>query len=173
MDFTAQQLSQLNLKTLDSYKDYIVSEYQSSISKKQQSGQSLDKSRMLETVYSQRELIYCKKLIENKHLFKNMDNNSSFLANDQDQQTQQHLHARQASQSGENATLNTQDLIDFEKLLNRVNGRRVNSVLRVVLQYAFDYNKKLVNFSNAVNLYKLFQYLMIVEGPFSQAWIHK
>lgn len=58
-------------------------------------------------------------------------------------------------------------------MLNRVNGRRVNSVLRVVLQYAFDYNKKLVNFSNAVNLYKLFQYLMTVEGPFSQAWIHK
>jgi hypothetical protein len=79
MDFTAQQLSQLNLKTLDSYKDYIVNEYQSSLAKKQQSGQDVDRGRMLETVFSQRELIQCKRLIENKQLFKNADTQSAML----------------------------------------------------------------------------------------------
>jgi hypothetical protein len=66
MDFTAQQLSQLNLKTLDSYKDYIVNEYQSSLVKKQSTGQQIDKSQMMEAAYSQKELLMCKKLIENK-----------------------------------------------------------------------------------------------------------
>ena len=34
MDFTEKQLSQISLKTLDSYKDYIVNEYRSSLTKK-------------------------------------------------------------------------------------------------------------------------------------------
>lgn len=70
MDFTEQQLSQINLKTLDSYKDYIVSEFQQSLNRKTLSGQPLDNSQLLEYTYSQRELIQCTKLITNKHLFK-------------------------------------------------------------------------------------------------------
>jgi hypothetical protein len=42
--------------------------------------------------------------------------------------------------------LDIKDLKDFERLLTCINGRSVNSVLRTVLQYAFDYNNRLTNF---------------------------
>jgi hypothetical protein len=69
--------------------------------------------------------------------------------------------------------LNGKDLMDFMKLMTSINGKRVNSILRRVLQFAFDYNGKLTNFSNSVCLYKIFQHLMSLEGPFSQKWIEK
>ena len=69
--------------------------------------------------------------------------------------------------------LNSKDLKDFEKLLESINGKRIPTVLRTVLQYSFDYNLKFINFCNSVHLYKIFQYLMVAEGPFSQKWIEK
>lgn len=47
-----------------------MTEYQQSISKKQQAGQSIESSRATEFVYSEKELIQSKQLIENKQLFK-------------------------------------------------------------------------------------------------------
>ena len=74
MDFTEQQLSLLNLKTLDSYKDHIVKEYTESLSRKE-----LDENKYMEMVYSTQELMRCSKLIENKSVFKNLQNQSDFL----------------------------------------------------------------------------------------------
>lgn len=77
MDFTEQQLSQINLKSLDSYKGYIINEYQQSLNKRmvsspQQRGSRLDDPDQghLDFIFSQKELTYCKKLIENKQIFK-------------------------------------------------------------------------------------------------------
>ena len=41
----------------------------------------------------------------------------------------------------------------------------------VPLVFAFDYNQKFTNSINSVALYKIFQFLMIAEGPFAQKWI--
>jgi transposase-like protein len=38
MDFTEQQLSQIDLKTLDSYKDFTVREFSNSLNKKTSAG---------------------------------------------------------------------------------------------------------------------------------------
>jgi hypothetical protein len=74
---------------------------------------------------------------------------------------------------GEQQKLDKKDLEDFGKLMKAVDGKRMQSALRTILQYAFEYNKKLTNFCNSVHLYKIFQVLMVAEGPFSQQWIQK
>jgi hypothetical protein len=50
-----------------------------------------------------------------------------------------------------------------------INNKYICAALRMILQFAFEYNTKMTNSSNGVNLYKIFEYLMIAEGPFSQA----
>lgn len=76
MDFTEQQLSQINLKSLDQYKDFIINEFQQLITKKNQ-GQpaknalSSEQNKIIDFVLSSKEIICCKKLVENKQLFKN------------------------------------------------------------------------------------------------------
>jgi len=88
MDFTEQQLSQINLKSLDQYKDYILGEYQQSLNRKvspganqhPKSGQDIGQSKLMDFVFSQKDLICCKKLIENKQLFKNAQNQSNLLS---------------------------------------------------------------------------------------------
>jgi hypothetical protein len=36
-----------------------------------------------------------------------------------------------------------------------------------------EYNLKMTDCLNSVWLYKIFQYLMTIEGPFNQQWIEK
>lgn len=65
-------------------------------------------------------------------------------------------------------TLTAQDLLDFQRLVNTINGKRVNYALRTVLRYSFELCPKLVDASSGVALYKLFEALMILEGPFTR-----
>lgn len=69
--------------------------------------------------------------------------------------------------------LDQADLYDVLKLFQSINGKRIHSALRLVLKFAFDYNPKFTNSINSVALYKIFQFLMIAEGPFAQKWIQK
>ena len=69
--------------------------------------------------------------------------------------------------------LDNNDLLDFEKLTNAIDGKSVNAVLRTLLQFAFQHNTKLTNSLNGATLYRLFESLMIAEGPFSPAWVQK
>ena len=152
MDFTEQQLSLLNLKTLDSYKDHIVKEYTESLSRKE-----LDENKYMEMVYSTQELMRCTKLIENKSVFKNIQNQSDFL-----------VRSEQSHHEPATRGIETEDLVGFGKLMAAVDGKMVQAALRTILQYCFQYNKKTTDFCNSVNLYRIFQVLMVTEGPFSQ-----
>ena len=59
-------------------------------------------------------------------------------------------------ESSVNDCLTHKDLVDFGKLMNAIDGKRVQAALRTLLQYCFEYNKKLTNFNNSVNLYRVF-----------------
>lgn len=75
--------------------------------------------------------------------------------------------------SDKRQTLTSKDLLDLQRLMEAIHNKRILSALRTILMFSFDYSKSFANSRSSVYLYKLFQYLMIVEGPFSQAWIQK
>ena len=72
------------------------------------------------------------------------------------------------TQADAGAMLDEEDLLSFQKLVSSVNGRRVHGVCRSVLKYSLEINSRLTNSVNAVALYKIFSFLMVAEGPFSQ-----